>query len=110
MKEESREDKPEYQKGPEWLPRDGLNKDWCTKPATPSEEAPKNTRSIQQHCIKTLIVGITHHPYIAGVYCRYCSVIRESVDSLCRDGADAQYMQYLSKSRITSPQTHKKLI
>ena len=28
-------------------------------------------------------------------------VIRESVDSLCRDGADAQYMQYLSKSRIT---------
>ena len=34
--------------------------------------------------------------------------IRESVDSLCRDGADAQYMQYLSKSRITSPQTRKK--
>ena len=31
--------------------------------------------------------------------------IRESVDSLCRDGANAQYMQYLSKSRITSPQT-----
>ena len=31
-------------------------------------------------------------------------LIRESVD------ADAQYMQYLSKSRITSPQTHKKLI
>ena len=37
-------------------------------------------------------------------------LIRESVDSLCRDGADAQYMQYLSKSRITSPQTRKKLI
>ena len=36
--------------------------------------------------------------------------IRESVDSLCRDGADAQYMQYLSKSRITSPQTRKKFI
>ena len=36
--------------------------------------------------------------------------IRESVDSLCRDGADAQYMQYLSKSRITTPQTRKKLI
>ena len=29
-------------------------------------------------------------------------VIRESVDSLCRDGANAQYMQYLSKSHITS--------
>ena len=38
------------------------------------------------------------------------SCIRESVDSLCRDGADAQYMQYLSKSHITSPQTRKKLI
>ena len=31
-------------------------------------------------------------------------IIRESVDSLCRDGADVQYMQYLSKSRITSTQ------
>ena len=37
-------------------------------------------------------------------------LVRESVDSLCRDGADAQYMQYLSKSRITSPQTPKKFI
>ena len=36
--------------------------------------------------------------------------IRESVDSLCSDGADVQYMQYLSKSRITSPQTRQKLI
>ena len=33
------------------------------------------------------------------------------VDRLCRDGADVQYMQYsVSKSRITSPQTCKKLI
>ena len=32
------------------------------------------------------------------------TTIRKSVDSLCRDGANAQYMQYLSKSRITSPQ------
>jgi len=31
-------------------------------------------------------------------------LIRESVDSLCRIGANAQYMQYLSKSRITLPQ------
>ena len=31
-------------------------------------------------------------------------IIRESVDSLCRDGADVQYMQYLRKSRIISPQ------
>ena len=33
-------------------------------------------------------------------------VISESqlVDSQCRDGADVQYMQYLSKSCITSPQ------
>ena len=33
-----------------------------------------------------------------------CTHIRESVDSLRRDGPDAQYMQYLSKSRITSTQ------
>ena len=26
------------------------------------------------------------------------------VDSVCRDGADVQYIQYLSKSRITLPQ------
>ena len=37
--------------------------------------------------------------------------IRESVDSLCRDIApNVQYVQYLSKSRITSPQTHERLI
>ena len=29
--------------------------------------------------------------------------IRESVDSLCRDGADTQYMQYLSKSLFKRP-------
>ena len=32
------------------------------------------------------------------------SIIIESVDSLCRDGAGAQYMHYLSKSHITLPQ------
>ena len=41
---------------------------------------------------------------------RQNGIIRESVDSLCRDGANMQYMQYLGKSRITSPQTRKKLI
>ena len=30
----------------------------------------------------------------------------QRVGRLCRDGANAQYMQYLSKSRITSPQIH----
>ena len=30
--------------------------------------------------------------------------IKELVDSLCKIGADAQYMQYLSKSHITPPQ------
>ena len=33
--------------------------------------------------------------------------IRELVDSLCKDGADAQYIQCLSKSRILSPQMLK---
>ena len=36
-------------------------------------------------CIWNLIIELT---------------IRESADSLCRDGADAQYMQYLSKLTI----------
>ena len=35
------------------------------------------------------------------------SSIRESVDSLCKDGMDMQYMQYLSKSHITQPQFAK---
>ena len=41
------------------------------------------------------------------IYTEYARTkhIRESVDSLCRDGTDAQYIQYLSKSRITSPLT-----
>ena len=30
----------------------------------------------------------------------YVWYIRESVDSLCRDGADAQYMQYLRLSGL----------
>ena len=38
------------------------------------------------------------------------ALIRELVDSPCRDGADAQYKQYLSKSRITSPQICQKHI
>ena len=42
-----------------------------------------------------LVAAIVQHELVS---------IRESVDSLCRDGADAQYMQYLSKSHITSPQ------
>jgi len=32
------------------------------------------------------------------------TLISESVDSLCTDGTDAQCMQYLIKSPITSPQ------
>ena len=36
-------------------------------------------------------------------------VIRESVDSLYRDGADTQYIQYLSKSHETQPQACFKL-
>ena len=57
-----------------------------------------------------------HHETNNNWYCTketrhwFLQVIRESVDSLCRDGADTQYMQYLSQSCITSPQTRKKLI
>ena len=37
----------------------------------------------------------------------YVNCIRES---LCRDGADVHYMQYLRKNRIISPQVCLKLI
>ena len=36
--------------------------------------------------------------------------LSESVDSLCRDGADTHYLQYLRKSHITLPQIRYKLI
>ena len=35
--------------------------------------------------------------------------MRESVDSLYRDDADAQYIQYVSKSHETQPRMHFKL-
>ena len=45
------------------------------------------------------------HIFLLAIETNHLSfIIRESVDSLCRDGANAQYMQYLSKSRITSLQ------
>ena len=54
----------------------------------------------------TIIAGTPNYcinsKYIVVIYTGI--FIRESVDSLCRDGADAQYMQYLSKNRITLPQ------
>ena len=31
----------------------------------------------------------------------HCMLIRESVDSVCRNGTDTQYMRYLSQSNIT---------
>ena len=34
-----------------------------------------------------------------GVWVYLGIIIRESVDSLCRDGADAQYMQYFNKQK-----------
>jgi len=40
-------------------------------------------------------------PAYSEQYSIYICIIRESIDSLCRDGANAQYMQYLSKCRIT---------
>ena len=58
---------------------------------------------LQQHDIGNVTSRTNRAGCIYGIRTYH---IRESVDSLCRDGADAQYMQYLSKSRITSLQTH----
>ena len=54
--------------------------------------------SAQETCHLLLMLPM----YMAS--CDFEMLIRESVDSLCRDGANAQYMQYLSKNRLTSPQ------
>ena len=55
----------------------------------------------------------TYYMYMC-VLCIYIHIvtilyIRKSVDSLYRDGADAQYIQYLSKSHETQPQMRFKL-
>ena len=56
---------------------------------------------MQWHWIRLQINYLVKHQPVT-VYSS--NNIRESVDSLCRIGADTQYMQYLSKNRITSPQ------
>ena len=53
-------------------------------------------------------VYVCMYAYMCVCECVYQRVGRLSMlgtDSLCKDGADAQYMQYLSKTHITSPQT-----
>ena len=45
------------------------------------------------------VIGVTWNPHSDSL------VFNQRVGRLCREGADAQYVQYLSKSRITSPQT-----
>ena len=61
-------------------------------------------------CIYVYRMYMYVYMYIECIYvcmnvCMYvCMYMYQRVgDSLCRDGADAQYMQYLRKSRITSP-------
>ena len=54
-------------------------------------------------CVLTsaYIIGVSvSEPHTSLFNCDF-SYIRESVDSLCRDDADVQYMQYLSKCPIT---------
>ena len=65
-----------------------INGNVCSIDSKPTGEHSYSCSNLR-YLIKITPVGLT---------------IRESVDSLCRDGADAQYMQYLRKSRITSPQ------
>ena len=51
------------------------------------------------------VLGMLSLTYKPDVRWKESGYIRQSVESLCRDGANAQYMHYLSKSRITLPQT-----
>ena len=64
----------------------------------------QNSKSIKRSCsvsskIETLAVRSLHSKVSYKVHVMH---IRKSVDSLCRNGTDAQYMQYLSKCRITN--------
>ena len=75
-----------------------------------AEQVPLNAITlIQQQAIyrdlKTMNVEQEVSNLSASQPFKKCPRIRKSIQSLCRDGADAQYMQYLSKNRITSPQT-----
>ena len=102
--------------------------DGCQKGEPPSKKV-KNTKVTQLNCLYSIFIlmidfwlsgmglvlvdsdnQVSCYSNYAKSCCTNCGWIQfsisESVDSLCRDGADAQYMQYLSKSRITSPQTH----
>ena len=56
--------------------------------------------------LEVLLVSI--RSCYADLFAHVLVCIRESVDSLCRDGAGVQYMQCLSKSRITLPQNMQK--
>ena len=66
--------------------------------------------SIQGNTVVVVIPFLSVHlvfvvPKMKDVVSTGCTTyIRELVDSLCRDGADAQYMHYLSKSDITQSQ------
>ena len=59
---------------------------------------------VKQYTCRKSATTIKVYIYICAFSCLICHIIyiyiRELVDSLCRDGADVQYMQYLSKSRI----------
>ena len=62
----------------------------------------KNSRFINTN--SWFINANSRFKYKLRIYKYKLRIIREQVDSLCRIGADTQYMQYLSKNRTTSPQ------
>ena len=78
---------------------------WVTPTSAPALLTRKSMTSAFTFCGRS--------PYILCAFCSSClrswTHIRESVDSLYRDGADTQYIQYLSKSHETQPRTRFKL-
>ena len=88
---------------------DNLNQPTTSSMLTVTEDIPSNYR---YRCWIDLDLPADNIFTFTDVYpitvtgkCCSSKGIRELVDSLCRDGADAQYMQHSSKSHITSPQT-----
>ena len=66
-----------------------------------------NTLPLVNNQLHWCLLHLLVKSHYSSMYCniKYSLYQRVGIDSLCRDGANVQYMQYLSKSRITSPQT-----
>ena len=84
------------------------NKSWCFFSSVGHVLKVQNTQAFSWSKASGHTVALKVSATYGKVDSLWWEYIRESVDSLCRDGVDAQYMQYLSKSPITSHHKYAK--